>query len=235
MSPLVWLDDVSMTSPASLNDMDGHFFIASNLASFVLLSSNDRVSSFYWIRGSKHCFLTSFSYLYCYFLFLEFLPNHYLLVSLRLSWLPGISISCLVFSYCWYSKVLCCTCTPIFLAHIMHLLKSRHCWEPSSRLTTGFLSPFHLLPKVSHANVGWAIANYAFSSYAISLSWYFLAWHKHPLSQHSTARARNPQEISKLVGQGWLLLILWQLLDNFPSAHCTWSRSNGFLALCSMQ
>ncbi len=41
----------------------------SHFGDILLLSSNDRVSSFYWIRGSKHCFLTSFSYLNCYFLF----------------------------------------------------------------------------------------------------------------------------------------------------------------------
>jgi hypothetical protein len=36
------------------------------------LSSNDRICSFHWMRGSKHCFLTSFSNLDRYFLFLVF-------------------------------------------------------------------------------------------------------------------------------------------------------------------
>jgi hypothetical protein len=55
----------------------------------LLLSSNNRISSFYWIRGSKHCFLTSFSNLNCYFLFLVFSQNRYLRVSLHLSRLHG--------------------------------------------------------------------------------------------------------------------------------------------------
>ncbi len=91
--------------------------IASNLESFLLLSSTNRVSGFYWIRGSKHCFLTSFSYLDRYFLCLLFSPNCYLLVSLRLSWLHGNQISCPIFSYLWDSKVLHCMCTPIILWH----------------------------------------------------------------------------------------------------------------------
>ncbi len=36
------------------------------------LRSKDRICSFNWIRGSKHCFLTSFSNLYHYILFLIF-------------------------------------------------------------------------------------------------------------------------------------------------------------------
>ncbi len=40
-----------------------------NLATSLSLSSSDRVCSFIWIRGSKHCFLTSFSNFYCYFPF----------------------------------------------------------------------------------------------------------------------------------------------------------------------
>ncbi len=59
----------------------------------LLLSRNDRISSFSWIRGSKHCFLTSFSGHNCYFLFLVFLRNCYLLVYLCLSRLHGNPIS----------------------------------------------------------------------------------------------------------------------------------------------
>ena len=80
----------------------------------LLLSRNDRVGNFYWIRGSQHCFLTSCSYLNHYFLFLVFSRNRYLLVSLHLSWPHGDPTSCPVFSYLWYSEVLCCTCAPIF-------------------------------------------------------------------------------------------------------------------------
>jgi hypothetical protein len=70
--------------------------------------------------------------------------------------------------------------------------------------------------------------NHTFSSHTISLSWHFLAWHKPPLSQRNTSRARNLQGISKLENKGWLLLVLWQLLKDFPSTLCTWSRSGGF-------
>ncbi len=70
----------------------------------LLLSSNNRISSFYWIRGSIHCFLTSFSNLNCYFLFLVFLCNRYLLVSSRLSWLRGNLNSHPIFLYLWYSE-----------------------------------------------------------------------------------------------------------------------------------
>ena len=156
------------------------------------------VCSIYWIRGSKHCFLTSFSNLNCYFYFLVFSRNCYLLVSLCLSWLHGNPISWPNFSYLWHSKVVHHTCTPMFLAQNAWT-QARRSWEPGSRLTTGILSHFRILLKVSHANIHWAIANYTFSAHIISLSWHFLAWHKPPLSQCSTAWARNPQGISKLV------------------------------------
>ncbi len=157
----------------------------------LLLSSNDRICISYWIRGSKHCFLTSFSHLNHYFLFLVFLCNHYLLVSLCLSWLHRNPISRPIFSYLWYSEVLCCMCAPIFLAHMTCFLEARCLQEPGIRISTGFLSLFRLLPKVSHANVHWAIANHTFSSHITTLNWYFLSWHKPLLSQRSTARARN--------------------------------------------
>ncbi len=135
-----------------------------------MLSSNNGISSFFLIRGSKRCFLTSFSYLNCYFLFLVFLRNHYLLVSSRLFCLHGKRVSCPVFSYLWYSKELCRTCAPIFLAHITRFLEARCSREPGIRISTSFLSPFRLLPKVSHANVHWVIANHTFSSHLISLN-----------------------------------------------------------------
>jgi hypothetical protein len=109
----------------------------------LLLSSNDRICSFKWIRGSKHCFLTSFSDFYCYFLFLLFLWHRYLLVSLHLSWLRGTPISYLVFIP-FVLRILCLTCTPMFLAHIMHFLQVRRSWEPGTRVSTGILSPFRL-------------------------------------------------------------------------------------------
>jgi hypothetical protein len=82
----------------------------------LLLNRNDRVSSFFWTRGSKLFFLTRFSFFSCYFLILVFLQNCYSLISLRLSWLHGNPISCPVFLYLRHSKVVCCTCTPMFMA-----------------------------------------------------------------------------------------------------------------------
>ncbi len=118
----------------------------------LLLSSNNRICSFDWIRGSKHCFLTSFSNHKCYFLLLVFLQNCYLLVSSHLSRLCGTPISHPVFIP-FVLRIPRCTCAPTFLAHMTRFLKARRSWEPGTRISTGFLSPFHLLPKVSHANV----------------------------------------------------------------------------------
>ncbi len=70
----------------------------------LFLSSNDRISSFYWVRESEHCFLTRFSNLNRYILFLVFLRNCYLLVSSRLSRLRRNPISHPVFLYHWYSE-----------------------------------------------------------------------------------------------------------------------------------
>ncbi len=133
-----------------------------NLATSLSLSSNDRIYSFIWIRGSKHCFLTSFSHFYRYFLFLVFLRHHYLLVSLHLSFLHGTPISYPVFIpfILWIPR---CTCAPMNLAHITRFLKVRHSWEPGTRVSTGILSPFRLFfPEVSCANVHWAIAYHTF-------------------------------------------------------------------------
>jgi hypothetical protein len=82
----------------------------------LLLNRKDRVSSFYWTRGSKLCFLTPFSYFSCYFLILVFLRNCYLLISLHLSWLHRNPITHPVFLCLWHSKVVRCTWAPIFLA-----------------------------------------------------------------------------------------------------------------------
>jgi hypothetical protein len=109
----------------------------------LLLSSNNRICSFNWIRGSKYCFLTSFSNFYCYFLFLVFLRHRYLLVSLHLSLLRGTPISYPVFIpfVLW---ILHCTCAPMFLAHITRFLEVRRSWESGTRVSTGILSPFCL-------------------------------------------------------------------------------------------
>ncbi len=120
----------------SLNSCD-------NLATSLLLSSNDRICSFNWIRGSKHCFLTNFSNFYRYFLFLAFSQHHYLLVSLHPSWLRGTPISHPVLIP-FVLRIPCRTCAPMFLAHITRFLKVRRPWEPGTRISTSILSPFRL-------------------------------------------------------------------------------------------
>ncbi len=182
MTPLVWLDDVSMTSPALLNDCwpfgvllslndhwqfgillslndhwqfgvlvllntcgqfgirlllnaCWHFGIISLLNTcwqfgiILLLNSNDQVSSFYWTRGSKKCFLTHFSSFSCYFLILVFSQNCYLQRSSCLSPLHGNLISCPVFPYFWHSKVVLCMCPPMFLA--------QNAWVSQSKTLAG--------------------------------------------------------------------------------------------------
>jgi hypothetical protein len=109
----------------------------------LLLSSNNRITSFDWIRGSKHCFLTSFSNFYCYFLFLIFLRNLCLLVSSHLSWLHRTSISYPVFIP-FVLQILRCSCAPMFLAHFTRFLKVKRSWEPGTKISTGILSPFRL-------------------------------------------------------------------------------------------
>jgi hypothetical protein len=89
------------------------------------LNRKDRVSSLYWIRGSKLCFLAHFSYFGCYFLILVFSQNCYLLISSRLSWLHGYPISCPIFLYFWHSKVVRRTCAPIFLAQNAWVIQSK--------------------------------------------------------------------------------------------------------------
>ncbi len=65
-------------------------YLLAIMATSYRLNRNNRVSSFYWTRGSKLCFLTCFSYFSRYFHILVFLLNCYLLISSCLSWLMGI-------------------------------------------------------------------------------------------------------------------------------------------------
>ncbi len=198
------------------------------------LSSNNRISSFYWIRWSKHCFLISFSNLNRYFLFLVFLCNGYLLVCLHLSWLHGNLISHPVFLYLWFSEYHIVHAPPYFW----------HTWHVFSKQDArGNLVQELVLVLFPHsAFCQWFLMQTSFGRLQIipfpltqrSSNWHLLVWHKPLLSQCSTAQARNPKGISKGVNQGWLLLVWWQLLDEFPNALCTWLRSSGFLALRSI-
>ncbi len=160
------------------------------------LSRNDRISisSLYWIRGSKNCFLASFSNLHCYFLFRVFLRKRYLLVSLHPSWLRGNCISYSLF-YTFGSPSTTCTSAPIFLAHMMCFLKARCSRESGTKICTvsryAFCRRFLMQTSVGSSQI------IPFLLTQISSNWHFLAWHKPLLSQRSTAQARNPQGISK--------------------------------------
>jgi hypothetical protein len=99
------------------------------LATSYHLNRNNRVSSFYWTRGSKLCFLTRFFYFSCYFLILVFLQNCYSLIPSHLSWLHGNQISCPIFLYLWNSELVHRTCTPIFLA--------QNAWVSRSKMLMG--------------------------------------------------------------------------------------------------
>ncbi len=114
-----------------------------DLATSLLLSSNDRICSFNWIRGSKHCFLTNFSNFYPYFLFLVFLQHRYLLVSSHPSRLHGTPISLPVLIP-FVLQIPHHTCAPMFLEHITRFLEVRRSWEPGTRISTSILSPFRL-------------------------------------------------------------------------------------------
>ncbi len=131
------------------------------LGNTLLLNRHNRVSSFYWTRGSKLCFLTRFSYFSRYFLILV-LQNCYSLIFPLLSRLLGNPISCPVFLYLWHSKVVRCTFPPYFGHKTSGFLEARCSWEPGIRLTIGDLSPFRLLPKVSGINARWANTNHTF-------------------------------------------------------------------------
>ncbi len=199
------------------------------------LSSNDKISSFYWIRRSKHCFLTSFSNLNHYFLFLVFSCNCYLPVSSRLSRLHRNPISCPIFLYLWFSEYHVVHAPPYFW-HTWHVFSKQ---DARGNLVQELVPVF--FPRsafcrrfLMQTSIGW-LQIIPFLLAQNSSNWHFLAWHKPPLSQRSTAQARNPQGISKLVNKGWLLVVLRQLLDDSPSALRTCLHSNWFLALHSIQ
>ncbi len=132
------------------------------LATSYPLNRNDRVSSFYWTRGSKLCFRTCVSYFSCYFHILVFLLNHYLLISLQLSWLHWNLISHPVSRTLGTPSWYIVHAPSCFWHRTRGFLEARCSWESGSRLTTSELSPFGLLLKVSGANVHWTNANHTF-------------------------------------------------------------------------
>jgi hypothetical protein len=138
----------------------GIILIASNLASSLLHSSYDRVDSFYWIRGSKLCFLTSFlllsySRIFAWPLLTSFLvpflaaqESNFLSHFFKPWTLPG--------SMLYVHPHISGACHACFL-------RARHLWDPVSGLSTRFFSHLSSLTKVSGANVQWAIAYQPFS------------------------------------------------------------------------
>jgi hypothetical protein len=89
----------------------------------------------------------------------------------------------------------------MFLAHIMRFLEVRCSWEPGTRVSTGIISPFCLFSEGfwRKCPLGDRVSYLFFLSK--SSNWCFLAWHKPPLSQRSTARGWNLQGISNLVNK----------------------------------
>jgi hypothetical protein len=151
-------------------------------------------------RGSELCFLTCFSYFSCYFHILVFLHNCYLLISLRLSWLHGNPIYCPISHTFSTSRYYIVHVPPYFRHRMRGFLKARCSWEPGSRLTTGDLSLFRLLPKVSGANNRWAKANHTFLTHKSPWTDTFLR-DISPAKLRSTAWVRNLQGIFKLVNK----------------------------------
>ncbi len=147
---VIWQTDIAKYLPTYWQSNVAKFTLA--ILRHPIASSSGRICNFNWIRGSKYCFLTSFSNLYCYFHFLVFLRHCYLLVYLHLSWLHGTPISHPVF-ISFVLRIPRCIYAPKFMAHITCFLKVRHLWGPGTRNSTGIFSPFRLLPKVSRANV----------------------------------------------------------------------------------
>ncbi len=191
-------------------------------------------AAFYWIRERKLCFLTSFSTLNRYILFLVFLRNWYLLVSLCLSRLRENPISHPVFLHLWYSKYHFVH-APLYFWHIWHIfLKQDAQGNLVQELVPDFFPHSAFCRRfLMQTSIG-SLRIIPFLLTPNSLKWHFLAWHKPPLIQCST-QARKPQGIYKVVNQGWLLLVWRQLLDDFPSALCICLCSSWFLALRSIQ
>ncbi len=199
------------------------------------LSSNNRICSFYWIRGRKHYFLTSFCNLYCYFLCLVFLHGRYLLVSSHLSRLHGNLISHPIFSYLCFSEYHVIHAPPYFWHTLCVFSKQDAHGDLVQELVPAFFPRSAFRRRFFMQTSIGILRIILFLLMPNSSYRHFLAWHKPTLSQRSISQERNPQGISKLVNQGWLLLVWRQLLDNFQSIFCNWSRSSWFHALRSIQ
>jgi hypothetical protein len=140
---VIWLCRIAYPSLAILRQPIAKHMLAI-LATSYHLNKNDRVSSFYWTRGSKQCFLTCFSYFSCYFL-----------LSLHLSRLHGNPIFRPASHTIGTPSKYIVHAPPCFWNRTRGFLEARRLWESVSSLITGKFSLFRLLPKVSAANVHW--------------------------------------------------------------------------------
>ncbi len=155
---MIWLCLIAKCSLAILQQPIAKHTLAM-LATSYRLNRNNRVSSFYWTRGSKLCFLTCFSDFSCYFHILVFSQKSLLtnfFVPFSAARKSDFSSR---FLYHWHSELLRRTCAPCFWHRTHGFLEARRSWELGSSLTTGEFSLFRLLPKVSGANVHWTEHN----------------------------------------------------------------------------
>ena len=115
------------------------------LATSYRLNRNNRVSSFYWTRGSKQCFLTCFSYFSCYFLILVFLHNCYLLILLRpfLAIWESDFLPC--FLYLWHCEVVDHMCAPKFHA--------QQCGVSQSKTISAFCRRFLVQTSIGRTQI----------------------------------------------------------------------------------
>ncbi len=133
-------------------------------------------------------------------LLLVFSRNCYLLISSRLSRLHGNPISRPVSRTIGTPSQYIVHAPPCFWHRMCGFLEARRSWEPGSSLTTSEFSLFHLLPKVSAANVHWTEHDsYLYYSQNPQADTFLCDLGIAKL--RSTARVWNHQGISKLVNR----------------------------------
>ncbi len=87
---MIWLCRIAKRSLAILQQPIAKLMLEI-LATSYRLNRNDRVSSFYWIRGSKKCFLTCFSYFSRYFWYFREIATYYFLSASESYMRPHVS------------------------------------------------------------------------------------------------------------------------------------------------
>jgi hypothetical protein len=173
---VIWLCLIAKCSLAILRQPIAKHMLAI-LATSYRLNRNDRVSSFYWTRGSKLCFLTCFSYFSCYFHILVFSQNRYLLIF------------CCAFLGCTGIQFLVPFLVPLALQASMSYMRPHVSGtelvciskqDARGNLVVASLPVnfplIRLLLKVSGANVHWTEHKSYLSFSPKSSNWHFLAW-----------------------------------------------------------